>query len=338
MQRSTAGVRDPGDLAICCQVRHLAASRHAACLTQRCRNGCPLRRIVELWHAFIVARKAAMSKQADVADVASCYRSIASLTARGLATRQMYKYRAVLLSQSLPPITHTTHILTSPTTRNPTTMASQNPPTATTTIPPFTLASRPGTDIWRKPPSHNAFSAPTHPATLPTYALPRFQRARLTFALPPASQLRQYDQAGLLLHLTKPGLPDEQTKWLKTGIEWYYGKPYISTVGCDTWADWSVVPIPDFVAGGEPSATIEARREKDVLGKSLWVYWIVKGADGKEERVPLREVNWFFSEEMESEGWNVGVGGYVARPTEEGGEGELSARFGEGVEVEVLQG
>jgi regulation of enolase protein 1 (concanavalin A-like superfamily) len=215
-----------------------------------------------------------------------------------------------------------------------------SPKTTTTTTPPFTLATPPGTDIWRKPPTHNAFSAPTHPAPLLTYAVPSFQRARLSFALPPASELRQYDQAGLLLHLTKPGLPEEQTKWLKTGIEWYYGKPYVSTVGCDAWADWSIVPIPGFngAAGERPTATIEARREKDVLGKSLWVYWIVKGADGEEERMPLREVNWFFTEELEKEGWRIGVGGYVARPTKEGGEEELSAEFGEGVEVEVLEG
>lgn len=87
--------------------------------------------------------------------------------------------------------------------------------------------------------------------------------------------------------------------------------------------------------GGEerPTATIEARRERDVLGKSLWVYWIVKGENGKEERIPLREVNWFFAEE---EGWSIGIGGYVARPTKDGGDAELDAEFAEGVKIEVL--
>ncbi|KAF2628830.1 hypothetical protein BU25DRAFT_409856 [Macroventuria anomochaeta] len=206
--------------------------------------------------------------------------------------------------------------------------------TTTIKLEPFTLSSPPGTDIWRKAPSHNAFNAPTHPSPLPTHKLSSFQRARLTFSLPPGTQLRQYDQAGLLLHLTKPGIPDEKTKWLKTGIEWYYSKPYISTVGCDAWADWSVVPIPSYTSNSSrPSATIEARREKDVLGKSLWVYWIIKREDGTEERIPLREVNWFFAEE---EGWSVGVGGYVARPTKDGGDEELGVEFAEGVEVEVL--
>jgi regulation of enolase protein 1 (concanavalin A-like superfamily) len=210
--------------------------------------------------------------------------------------------------------------------------------TTTTTIPPFNLSTPPGTDIWRKPPSHNAFSAPTHPATLPTYDLTSFVRAKLSFVLPPACQLRQYDQAGLLLHFTKEGVQD---KWVKTGIEFYYGKPYVATVACDQWADWSLTPsilASDNSTSNDtrPGATIEARREQDDLGKSLWVYWIVRDKELKEvERRPLREVTWVFANE---EGWKLGVGGYVARPTAEGesDQAELVADFGEGVEVEVL--
>ncbi|KAF2874587.1 hypothetical protein BDV95DRAFT_487349 [Massariosphaeria phaeospora] len=215
--------------------------------------------------------------------------------------------------------------------------------TTTTTVPPFNLSSPPGTDIWRKPPSHNAFNAPTHPATLPTFPLKTFQRARLTFALPPTSKLRQYDQAGLLLHFTKPGLDPLKTKWVKTGIEFYYGAPYVSTVGCDAWADWSVAPLQTTPGsspasplgnGTRPTATIEARRESDALGTSLWVYQVLRDAQGAElEKRPLREVTWVFAEE---EGWSVGVGGYVCRPTEEGGDGLLEAEFKEGFEVEVL--
>jgi len=103
-----------------------------------------------------------------------------------------------------------------------------------------------------------------------------------------------------------------------------------------------LTPDPSFNStsgDGRPSATVEARREKDVLGKSLWVYLIVRDAQGKEvEKRPIREVTWALAEE---EGWSVGVGGYVCRPTEvEGekeGEGErLEAEFGEGVEIEIL--
>ncbi|OAL52171.1 hypothetical protein IQ07DRAFT_585419 [Pyrenochaeta sp. DS3sAY3a] len=219
---------------------------------------------------------------------------------------------------------------------NPATMTQA---TTTTSIPPFTLSSPSGTDIWRKAPSHNAFNASTHPAQPATYPLSSFQRAKLSFKLPPANQLRQYDQAGLLLHVTRPGIPDNQTKWIKTGIEFYNGKPYVATVGCDAWADWSLTAIPEFSdPSSQPGVTIEARRERDALGKSLWIYWIVRGEKGEEvERRPLREVNWIFAEE---EGWSVGVAGYVCRPTKEGEEDkeELSAVFEEGVEIEVLEG
>ncbi|KAI8935086.1 hypothetical protein NX059_007681 [Plenodomus lindquistii] len=222
---------------------------------------------------------------------------------------------------------------------------AQSPHTTTTNISPFTLSAPPGTDIWRKPPTHNAFNASTFPTPTPTYDLKSFHRARLTFTLPLAPHLRQYDQAGLLLHLTQPNLSNNKTKWVKTGIEFYHGKPYIATVGCDTWADWSLVPMPDFSDNNDssssssssrrPGATIEARREEDGLGKSLWIYWIVKDGEGREERRPIREVTWVFGEE---EGWCVGVSGYVCRPTREGGDGELTAEFGEGLEIEVVDG
>lgn len=214
-------------------------------------------------------------------------------------------------------------------------LAKMSQATTTTTIKPFNLSSPPGTDIWRKAPSHNAFNASTYPAELPTYDLKVFQRAQLTFALPPADKLRQYDQAGLLLHVTKPGVPDDKTKWIKSGIEFYQGKPYVATVGCDAWADWSLVPMPEFKDNStRPGATIEARREKDALGKSLWIYWIVRDGEGKEiERHPLREVNWIFADE---EGWSVSIAGYVCRPTKDGGDEELEAEFENGLEIEVL--
>ncbi|KAF1832090.1 hypothetical protein BDW02DRAFT_458930, partial [Decorospora gaudefroyi] len=224
--------------------------------------------------------------------------------------------------------------------------------TTTTKLPPFHLSAPPETDIWRKPPSHNTFNAPTHPPHPDTSPLPTFQRAKISFALPPAAQLRQYDQAGLLLHLTKP---DHQSKWIKSGIEFYHGKPYVATVGCDAWADWSLMPMPadsldetdtGTAAGGagghdsngRPRATIEAKRERDALGKSLWIYYIVKDGEGREvQRLPIREVNWVFAEE---EGWAVGVAGYVCRPTKLGGsetedDGEvLEVEFEDGLEIE----
>ncbi|KAF9636334.1 hypothetical protein BFW01_g7229 [Lasiodiplodia theobromae] len=206
----------------------------------------------------------------------------------------------------------------------------------------FTITAAPGTDIWRKPPSTNSFNAPTHPL-LPSGPVPlrTFQRARLTFSGPWTTQ---YDQAGLLLHLTKPNASasaseqqaQQQDRWLKTGIEFYLHRPYLSTVATQSYADWSVTPpaasTPNNATG---PVTIETRRETDALGTSLWVYQLVLGADGEEaERWPLRECTWWFAEEGE---WNVDVRAMAARPAEKGsvvGAEGLVVEF-EGAEVEV---
>lgn len=82
--------------------------------------------------------------------------------------------------------------------------------------------------------------------------------------------------------------------------------------------------------GEQPTVTVDVERK----GMSLWVYWIVK-EEGREERIPLRELNWVFAEE---EGWSVGFGGFVARETEGEGRDELEARFGDGMVVEVSVG
>jgi len=36
---------------------------------------------------------------------------------------------------------------------------------------------------------------------------------------------------------------EERRKWVKTGIEFTHGKPHVSTVACDRWADWSLLPM-----------------------------------------------------------------------------------------------
>ena len=137
-----------------------------------------------------------------------------------------------------------------------------------------------------------------------------------------------------MLHLTRPNHPDTQDKWLKAGVEFFGGRAMCSVVGTDRWSDWSVaapVPSPDTGSGDgdaqvKGEVTLEAIRQPDELGSGLWVYQIVCGEDGKEtERVPLREVTWFFADE-EQEGWEVSVGAYAARPAGEGG--ELAVRIG----------
>jgi regulation of enolase protein 1 (concanavalin A-like superfamily) len=144
------------------------------------------------------------------------------------------------------------------------------------------------------------------------------------------SKLRHFDNAGLILHFINSHT-GAQDKWIKAGIEFYEGKSYTSIAACDSWSDWSVVPLPVDGYESRPKVTVEAERK----GKSLWVYQVVKNG-AAEERVPLRELNWVFAEE--EQGWEVGVGGYVTRETEGEGKDDLEAEFEDGVVVVILNG
>ncbi|KAI0386081.1 hypothetical protein F5Y04DRAFT_115600 [Hypomontagnella monticulosa] len=181
----------------------------------------------------------------------------------------------------------------------------------------FMLEALSGTDIWRKPPSTDVWNVPiTHTSSGP---LKKFQSARVTFW---ADWTERYDQAGLVLvprHKSSTVTPPE--KWIKTGVEFYFGKPQLSTVGCDRWADWSVAPLT--LAEGEPEpgavggVTIEVVRESDENGKSLWVYRLVKDADGNVvDKIPLREICWVLADEDEGDGeeWVLDISPLVARP------------------------
>jgi regulation of enolase protein 1 (concanavalin A-like superfamily) len=183
----------------------------------------------------------------------------------------------------------------------------------------FTLSAAPGTDLWRKPPTtdiSNATATSIH-ATIPQTA---FVRAKISFS---AVWGHRYDQGGLVLRLSKAGQPD---RWVKTGVEFYNDRAFISTVGCDRYADWSIYPTGDEDANG--NWTIEVKRENDENGKSLWVYWL----NGK-ERVPLREVAWFFGEEGD---WDISVSAMAARPAsmEVTGGSELEVKFW-GIEIDT---
>ncbi|PSS05223.1 hypothetical protein BD289DRAFT_478121 [Coniella lustricola] len=210
---------------------------------------------------------------------------------------------------------------------------------------PFTIIANPRTDIWRKPPTTDIFNGP----------LPSFLSARVSFLLP--SQLRQYDQAGLLLSLrshqpsssySASSSSSSPPKWIKTGVENYNGTPRAATVACDAWADWSLAPVtlpPGSNQNGEEEAqgnwvTVAIERDNDELGQSLWVYQVVPGAspatgtgDKEEIKIPLREICWPFGheagqaeEQTENSKWHVQVQAYACRPSKNGNE-ELEARF-----------
>ncbi|RJE22566.1 hypothetical protein PHISCL_05112 [Aspergillus sclerotialis] len=166
----------------------------------------------------------------------------------------------------------------------------------------FTITAAPSTDIWAKPPSTTRFNAPILCQSVP---LASFKRARLSFN---ANWKDQYDQGGLILILNSV---DGKQKWVKTGIELTHGKPHVSAVTKDRWADWSLLPVP---SGGR-AATMEMVREKD---NSLWIY-LIEGV----QKSPIREVSWVFEEEGVQD---CLVGVYVAKPSSEGE--ELAVNFG----------
>lgn len=152
--------------------------------------------------------------------------------------------------------------------------------------------------------------------------LQSFQRARVTIS---AEWSKLYDQGGLVFILPAAGVEPTDQKWVKTGIEFYQGKPYVSTVAADAWADWSLVSAPIHEGG----VTLELeRKEKD---DTLWIYVI----DGQ-TKVPIREVTWVLSEPDPEVCW---IGVYAARPTIGGPDDEtkpLNVKF-EGWELEVAE-
>ncbi|EAS35427.3 uncharacterized protein CIMG_00781 [Coccidioides immitis RS] len=174
---------------------------------------------------------------------------------------------------------------------------SQQPPTEADLKNGFTLKAAPGTDLWSKPPSTVRSNAPTITRAI---ALSRFQRARVHVS---ADWSTLYDQGGLVLMMEH-----KARKWIKTGIEFVSGRPYVSTVAKDNWADWSLAPISD----GGGGVTIEMVRQKG----ALWVY-VVEKREGEEIMVPVREITWAFAEEEDVKAL---AGVYACRPAKEGGE------------------
>ena len=110
----------------------------------------------------------------------------------------------------------------------------------------------------------------------------------------------------------------ESGKWIKTGIEFYQGEAYVSTVTKDRWADWSLVETGIRVVGagegGVQEKEVTLEMERNVEEGTLWIYVIGEGG----KRVPVREVTWVLSEGEEKEVW---VGIYAAKPIK-GEEGE----------------
>ncbi len=115
-------------------------------------------------------------------------------------------------------------------------------------------------------------------------------------------------------------------------MSFFDGKPNISTVACDRWADWSLAPLPDDASD---KVTVEITREVQDGEKTstLWVHYINLTTGAKR---PLREVAWVFEEETMKNNLECELGVYAAKPIadESKPENELEVTF-EGLVIET---
>jgi hypothetical protein len=171
----------------------------------------------------------------------------------------------------------------------------------------------------------NTSTAPTlaPPSSRASGPLSSFVSAQVSFSFPFATAA-QYDQGGLLLSFRKTSSLSSSSssrppKWIKTGVEFYNSAPRLSTVSCDTWADWSVSDRSadptesESSAGGDDKTwtTVSVEKQGDHHGPSFWVFRVL--ADGT--KVPLREITWIYGGCDEEVGkWELTVEALAARP------------------------
>ncbi|KAF4614590.1 hypothetical protein D9613_003443 [Agrocybe pediades] len=175
---------------------------------------------------------------------------------------------------------------------------------------PLTIHAHPKTDLWRKPPHTDVDNVPIYLISTPI-DLHKFHTARVTVS---ADWNTLYDQGGLALFI-----PDEDIKkWVKTGIEYVWGKPFVGTVATSRWSDWSLVPLPE-TANGKVTIQVEREVKGEERVESLWIY-IINEETG--EKLGIREITWWFrhdvlggSEIDADKPRNLLIGVYGARPT-----------------------
>ncbi|KAK3055174.1 hypothetical protein LTR09_003727 [Extremus antarcticus] len=160
----------------------------------------------------------------------------------------------------------------------------------------FKIFTPSNTDIWRPSAEEDRFNAPYIYTSLKSS---EFKSVSATIS---ADWKTLYDQGGLII--LWPAAKQEESRWVKFGIEHFTGKPLLGVVGCDRFSDWSVCPLPIATA---THATLEATR----VGTTLWIYLVFN-----EERRPLREIKWAFLEDREDKA-EMWVGTYAAKPTPE---------------------
>ena len=213
---------------------------------------------------------------------------------------------------------------------------SSDLPTTLVYDQPITIYARPKTDLWRKPPHTDVDNAPTRLISTPI-DIHKFHSARVTVS---ANWNTLYDQGGLILFI--PG--ENTTTWMKTGIEFFDGKPFVGSVFSTQWSDWALMPLKKE-KGGKVTIQVERQVKEGAKLDSLWVYVVDEETGRKAE---VRQITSWFTHDIPpdqkiskttSDDRCLLIGVYAARPTVPAGEGrdheELAVKL-EGFEVKLF--
>ncbi|KAJ5975587.1 hypothetical protein N7481_009294 [Penicillium waksmanii] len=156
------------------------------------------------------------------------------------------------------------------------------------------IYSPPDTDIWRPSMDKNNFTAPYLYTQMKSS---EFQSVSVTVQ---ADWKTLFDQGGIAITFPRDDTP---LQWIKAGIEYTDGAPYLGVVATQSLSDWSLSPMLN--ASDSKTATIEIVRDKT----DAWVY-VHEGTS----RRSLRQITWAFNEDT-PEYMHVGL--YAAKPTRE---------------------
>ena len=177
-------------------------------------------------------------------------------------------------------------------------------------------------------------NAPTQLISTPI-DIHKFFSARVTVS---ANWNTLYDQGGLILFI--PGEKDNSTIWMKTGIEFFGGRPFVGSVVTGQWSDWALVPLGDEKEG-KVTIMVERQVKEGKKMDSLWVY-VVDEVTGR--KMEARQITWWFTHDVEDQKMtpdnrSLLIGVYAARPTIPAGKGreneELEVKL-EGFEVKLF--
>jgi len=194
---------------------------------------------------------------------------------------------------------------------------------------PIIIYARPKTDLWRKPPHTDVDNAPTQLISTPI-DIHKFHSARVTVS---ANWNTLYDQGGLILFI--PG--ENTTTWMKTGIEFFAGKPFVGSVFTSQWSDWALMPLGKE-KGGKVTIQVERQVKEGAKLDSLWIYVVDEETGRKTEARQI--TSWFTPDQkISKDNRCLLIGVYAARPTVPAGEGreneELAVKL-EGFQVKLF--